>query len=1294
MSSPFPLFSPMPLASLSLADEDARLHQEAAQQAFDCSRMSPEALTAFVRGPMAEMPPGQRSRLLPALAEHLDDKRLAVAIDALGPDVGDLANAIGLYAPWATREAFNARMAERGSWRDIDSGVSPQPGPHDAVQARQAFIERRAPAGAGDNPRWQYRLFRENPKVMAQPLINAHVAAYGDRPIPINGRTHLRNEVARAMGAMPVIDLSGLSPEETTLRVHTQDLFAAGLTQAQSDQREAIVDQIIALGGEQPAIHVWPAVTAIDADPGGMVLTPLFEVAGAGGKPRYVDVGGLAYDNLTAFLGGPERPRDGTKVVLLQGGRPTLDEHDNVLTWPASPKPPGVFELPSLQMTATAVSVAGTALSLTGTGAPVGVPMTTLAGAYLAGGVASGLFETGSHGGGLDPVANPSLLWDYGSLGLAVAGFGQAGVHVVGSTVAQSTSKAISAANVAMAAAEGARLGLHWASLTPDERIAQAGMQGLNLAAALVGHRASITAASGEAPHSAFALQLPFVRPRAMPTMSSPRNTPPMSPTGQPVSSIAHAPALLFNEVLLSHEFLPKHQTPKYSPWHLEDPSSPFVMHAKNGSYVLPGMPLGQVAYKPTPDEVLAYAREHRVTGLLAWRKCSNVPLSNISWITGASPSLIRSWEQGRSKPWPAALTTISRRFDIPLETLQSNEWLRARHPPPSKRPARSESDRPVAEVPAEQAVALAAAHDDSTRPLPVVPPSVLELMQKLGVSVVKAFRIIRHLDPSQVAEDAGLWEKDYRQIEEDPSGLDLPTRQSIADALGVDAQLLPLKSQTHEPDRAKPAMAETPAMPTTRDTMETPLIPEPRAAVDMQSQAVEAERTHLASAESNAAPREQSVPSLAHVEAPEGSNLRVVQGADPIAAQRLALSPPQFKQWRMHLNYSREQVADALGITRQAAYQHEVSENPQKRTVAAYARLYQIEPDDLRRAPRPGEGAPRVASPPRVPFTAKAPPAEVLRRMREDGATLIAACRKYAGREAADVAKAAGIDLDVYLQLERTRQDIDDATLEQVAWALRMPPMQLIRAARTANFGYWFDPGMPPSRAFRLATRPDLSDDQIAASMDLETQDFLNRETHTLNPSPEFKQKLAVALGIDVAAVPDLSWNPKSNLALWREHFGFSQSDVAQALGISPSSVRSSELAHKPSARVLSSYAKLLGVPAQQLWRPPPTSSAPPSSELVVQRRALGLGTPEQAAKLSGLPTWLYNDLENAAPDELPAYRKAAAQVQATFRRLAAEQANQAFIPDAVQAPAASVSPVDEPSWIDVFGRPEVELQ
>jgi hypothetical protein len=207
-----------------------------------------------------------------------------------------------------------ARMVQAG-------GVVPA-----AWSAQKDLIEDLAPEDR-DDPAKLHELFMANSQVMARPFINQHFLEYGSAPLQMQGRAHLGNELGLALGLPPSRLLDPNTPSANEQLRRSTDLFD-GLTGTQKDSYQAVVDQVVGIGGDDAKVTVLPVVYSTRET--GVVKTVLFKVEDGKGGAQYVDDRGARYKDLDDFRANNSLPPTDCNIVMPEDDKFTLDHDGNV----------------------------------------------------------------------------------------------------------------------------------------------------------------------------------------------------------------------------------------------------------------------------------------------------------------------------------------------------------------------------------------------------------------------------------------------------------------------------------------------------------------------------------------------------------------------------------------------------------------------------------------------------------------------------------------------------------------------------------------------------------------------------------------------------------------------------------------------------------------------------------------------------------------------------------------------------------------------------------------------------
>ncbi|HEX7639280.1 MAG TPA: DUF4781 domain-containing protein, partial [Burkholderiaceae bacterium] len=303
---------------------------------------------------------------------------------------------------------------------------------------QKAYIAQNLSPGQESDPHALYKLFMRDPQVMAQSIINQDYVRNGGVAQTFSGRD--------AIGAM-------VSGELGT---------DAGAT-------STIVDQIVAVGGNDAKVTIIPVVYAMDADAdkgGGIVKTALFKVQD-GSDPdsvKYVDAYGERYDSVDDYRANNNLPVDGVNLAMPKDGKFTLDSNGNVELFTGDARTETGWEhftrvthfdtiVGVVGLAAGIVMEVGSAGLLTEVAAPLAIAST----AYLAGTSAQNLANRSEHGLSIDPFTNREAGLDWLNLGasaLALPGLGSAAR--ITTETASAARAGIGAEDIAVVTSKGA----------------------------------------------------------------------------------------------------------------------------------------------------------------------------------------------------------------------------------------------------------------------------------------------------------------------------------------------------------------------------------------------------------------------------------------------------------------------------------------------------------------------------------------------------------------------------------------------------------------------------------------------------------------------------------------------------------------------------------------------------------------------------------------------------------------------------------------------------------------------
>ena len=296
----------------------------------------------------------------------------------------------------------------------------------------QAFISRHLKPGEHDDPRALYRLFMQDPRTMAQSLINAHYVEHGGRPLQATSRTHLFNEVAFALGDVPTRSLDPNTPEvNQRLRLST-DLYT-DLHPARRKLRDAVVDRLTELGGEHARVTVLPVVYGLDDEQGGIVKTAVFKVERGDGSTMYVDDQGDKYTSLDDFRGNNTLPVDGVQLVMPEDGGFSLDAQGNVKLFVGDARTESGWErfrrdykvdliVQGAGLVAGAVLLIGSGGTLAPVAAGLVYGTLALTTGYGVATAVQNLHRSASHGRSINPITDAQARMDYISLAGSLPG--------------------------------------------------------------------------------------------------------------------------------------------------------------------------------------------------------------------------------------------------------------------------------------------------------------------------------------------------------------------------------------------------------------------------------------------------------------------------------------------------------------------------------------------------------------------------------------------------------------------------------------------------------------------------------------------------------------------------------------------------------------------------------------------------------------------------------------------------------------------------------------------------------
>ncbi len=328
---------------------------------------------------------------------------------------------------WKTLQSAKADLDRGYRFRALDANQG-------AMTAQQAYITANLDPGGADDPHAMYRLFMNNPQVMAQTIINQHYVEYGSEPIEMDGRTRISNEVGIALGWKPSVDLDPNDPARTDEIKQSQDLFG-NVSDDQKKLHKATVDKIIELGGDRARVTVLPVVYALDDDHGGIVKTALFKVERGGGQPaKFVDEQGHEYKDVDDYRANNSLPVDDVNLAMPSDGKFTLDDRGNVKLFTGDARTEGGFEhfrrkshldlfIGGAGLIAGVVLTVGSLGTLSVPGGALMFASGSLiaAGAYGVVTSAMSLQNQADHGVSVNPFKNEQARMEWVNLGLSAA---------------------------------------------------------------------------------------------------------------------------------------------------------------------------------------------------------------------------------------------------------------------------------------------------------------------------------------------------------------------------------------------------------------------------------------------------------------------------------------------------------------------------------------------------------------------------------------------------------------------------------------------------------------------------------------------------------------------------------------------------------------------------------------------------------------------------------------------------------------------------------------------------------
>lgn len=290
-------------------------------------------------------------------------------------------------------------------------------GASDAANARQqAFIAQHLDPSKRDDPAALDELFRKDPLLMAQGLINQGYLQTGGHAVDMAGRTHLKNTVALSLGWQPTETLDTSDAGTVAALLRTRDAFA-GLSGDQEKLLNTVVDRILEKGGATPTLTVVPVVYSNKDS--GIVSTALFRVQGQDGKVYYIDNQG-GYGSGETSHDAVEDWRDNNTLspddvlVMPEDGELKLDDAGNVKLTQVAANHESTWDKvhPWLSAGIAVVGIVAGVVVTVGSAGILSAPGAVMIGAGVAGLVDGGmeLNRMATHGQSIDPRENKQAL--------------------------------------------------------------------------------------------------------------------------------------------------------------------------------------------------------------------------------------------------------------------------------------------------------------------------------------------------------------------------------------------------------------------------------------------------------------------------------------------------------------------------------------------------------------------------------------------------------------------------------------------------------------------------------------------------------------------------------------------------------------------------------------------------------------------------------------------------------------------------------------------------------------------
>ncbi|WP_432726885.1 DUF4781 domain-containing protein [Variovorax sp. W6] len=407
----------------------------------------------------------------------------------------DLAAAKSAHEKW---KSANPGLAETGSdtWKKLqaaqaqsDTAVRYQAaGARDNAYAQQQkFTIQNLPFNQRDDKRALYRLFEQNPQMMAQAIMNDQFVQYGGGPIEMKSRTQLENEIGLALGWNPSRSLDAATPADSERIRQNQRLFG-NLGDAQKDLLSKMVDKVVEVGGEHARVTVLPVVYALDSDDGGIIKTAIFKVESKDkpGETKLIDEQAWTYKDLTDYRANNSLPVEGVKLVTPEDASYSLDQNGNVKLFAGDARTETGWETfrreNHLDMIVAGVGlVAGVALTVgsLGTLAAPGVMLaagafTVLAAGYGVATSAEDLNKLSTHGQSINPANSEQARMDWLNLGLSTVSVPVVGASTRATMAALRAGRAAKAATAAEAAGDAVAAQARTADFARYAKTAQA----------------------------------------------------------------------------------------------------------------------------------------------------------------------------------------------------------------------------------------------------------------------------------------------------------------------------------------------------------------------------------------------------------------------------------------------------------------------------------------------------------------------------------------------------------------------------------------------------------------------------------------------------------------------------------------------------------------------------------------------------------------------------------------------------------------------------------------------------